>query len=78
MLLQILHTVNPFLAVEKSPFTFLDSCKGSFLHSVMKHRFLSCAYCCEILNIFKYYIIYIHTYHIYICVCVYIYNYMYI
>ena len=77
MLLQILHTVNPFLAVEKSPFTFLDSCKGSFLHSVMKHSFLSCSYCCEILNIFKY-IIYIHLPYIYICVGVYIYNYMYI
>ena len=83
MLLQILHTVNPFLAVEKSPFTFLDSCKGSFLHSVMKHSFLSCSYCCEILNIFKY-IIYIYTYHIYIyicvcvCVCLYLQLYVYI
>ena len=68
MLLQILHTVNPFLAVEKSPFTFLDSCKGSFLHSVMKHRFLSYAYCRDTLNI-----IYIYIYiDISTIICIYI------
>ena len=67
MLLQILHTVNPFLAVEKSPFTFLDSCKGSFLHSVMKHRFLSYAYCRDTLNIIYIYRYIYHNMYIYVC-----------
>ncbi|CAL1168962.1 unnamed protein product [Cladocopium goreaui] len=38
VMLQILHTDNPFLRLEGAPFTFLDSCRGSFLHSLMKHR----------------------------------------
>ena len=49
--------------------------QGQLLAFSDKHRFLSCAYCCEILNIFKYYI-YIHLPYVYIyiymCVCLYL------
>ena len=43
--LQILHSENPFLRFNDKPFTFLDSCKGSFAHSVVKHRNLSFFHC---------------------------------
>ena len=38
LMLQILHAENSFLRMGESRLSFLDSCRGSFAHSVVKSR----------------------------------------
>ncbi|CAK9088328.1 unnamed protein product [Durusdinium trenchii] len=49
LMLQILHAENPFLRMGESRLSFLDSCRGSFAHSVVKSRGDKLTACLKIL-----------------------------
>ncbi|CAK9036046.1 unnamed protein product [Durusdinium trenchii] len=49
LMLQILHAENSFLRMGESRLSFLDSCRGSFAHSVVKSRGDKLTACLKIL-----------------------------